>query len=239
MDLWTLSAANPRRKKTKHNPRRSAAQKAATARMLAANRSGGAVSTRRRSPRRQKSGGASMSRPARMSVRGVGNSALALLKTGAVGAGGALIVDVAAGFVMPMLGASFASKQNADGSANYPYYAAKGALAVALGMLGAKIVKGSTAAELAVGSMTVLSYDLLRPFVAGIMPASMPLGWVSPARILTTPRPGMGVGRYMTNGTMGAYNNVTPIANPTNPGLRAPGVGAGAAAAMMNRMGRG
>jgi len=169
--------------------------------------------------------------------RGIGNSALGLVKAGAIGAGGALVVDLAAGFAMPMLPATFATKKNADGTSNYSYYAAKGALAVALGLLGAKMGRGGVAAQMAAGSMTVMAYELLQPMVAGMLPASMPLGWVSPARVLTTPRPGMGA--YQTNGSLRAYNNVTPIASPTNPGLRAPGVGAGAAAAMMNRMGRG
>ena len=247
MNLWAVSAANPRRKarKAKSNPRRArtAAQKAATARMLAANRAkspsrrrarrGSAVATvrsqARRAVRRASSamGGVSM--------HNMGGSAMSLIKGGAIGAGGALGVDLAMGFLNPMLPASFAAKLNADGSPNYLNYAAKGAVAMAVGVLGAKVMRPAMARELAAGSFTVMAYELLRPLAVNVLPASMSLGWMSPGRIMG--QPGMarydsaaGMGRL---GKMGAYqavteaNNAAPMANN--------GLGRGAMAA--RRMG--
>ena len=155
----------------------------------------------------------------------VQKNAMGLLKTGVVGAGGALAVDVAAGFIMPMLPAMVGTKLNADGSNNYLYFAAKSALAVGVAVLGAKVMKRETAHALAAGSITVTAYELLRPMVQGVLPASMSLGWMSPGRIMnpmSMARPGLGVydrsatGDQYNNGLgrLGAYSNVAPIQSP-------------------------
>jgi len=237
MDLWTVAAVNPRKRRAKSRKPRSAAQKAATARMLAANRR--TSNPRKRRARRASAPAAvaSVRRRARRSVararrsvsRYMGGSvqknAMGLLKTGVVGAGGALAVDVAAGFIMPMLPAMVGNKLNADGSNNYLYFAAKSALAVGVAVLGAKVMKRETAHALAAGSITVTAYELLRPMVQGVLPASMNLGYMLPGRIMN-PRamsPG-GLGVYDRTsggdqgnnglGRLGVYNNVMPIQSP-------------------------
>ena len=235
MDLWTVAAVNPRKRRAKSRKPRSAAQKAATARMLAANRRTSSNPRKRRTRRAAPAAVASVRRRARRSVararssvsRYMGGSvqknAMGLLKTGVVGAGGALAVDVAAGFIMPMLPAMVGNKLNADGSNNYLYFAAKSALAVGVAVLGAKVMKRETAHALAAGSITVTAYDLLKPMVQSVLPASMNLGYMLPGRIMN-PRAmspgGLGVydrtGEQSNNGLgrLGAYNNVMPIQSP-------------------------
>ena len=259
MNLWTVAAVNPKRRrrsaKARANPkrRRSAAQRAATARMLAANRARSGGAKRRTSRRRASVSVASVTRRARsvvrsvrrrarsaggMSTKGLGGTALQMIKNGAIGAGGAISVDLAMGFVGPMLPASFATKLNADGSNNYSYFAAKAAVALGVGILGAKVVRPDVARQLAAGSFTVMAYELLRPMAANLLPASMSLGWMSPGRIVGQNMPTGGMGKLgvydqslgRVNG-LRAYNNVSSIASPNNPGT----IGRGAATA--RRMG--
>lgn len=226
--LWTI-AANPRKRARRKG--RSAAQRAATARMLAANRARRGGSTRKRSRRRSTAATAvTVVRRARRtsrriarrvsrspSLRGIGGGAMGLVKAGAIGAGGALVVDVAQGFVNGFLPASLATKLNPDGSTNYMNYAVKGALAVALAHFGGKLVSRETAHRMAAGSMVVMAYELLRPLAASMLPASMPLGWYSPGMTFKAgSTPGVGVGKYQS---LGVYQNaqrapVTPIRSP-------------------------
>lgn len=200
--LWTIGN-NPRRRKSRKH--RSPAQRAATRKMLAANRARRnprrAVATKRRASRRTSiravarratstvrrrasSVRRSVRRHARRataSFRGFGGGAMALVKAGAIGAGGAIVTDVAMGFVNGFLPANMNTKQNIDGTPNYLNYAVKGVLAVALGHFGKKIVSPATAHTMAAGAMTVMAYELLRPFAASVLPASMSLGYYSPA----------------------------------------------------------
>ncbi len=225
--LWTI-AANPR--KRRGSKRRSAAQRAATRRMIAANRATRHNPKRRRKARkasaapavsrrirRTRSRSRSVSRRASASMRGIGGGAMGILKAGAIGAGGAIAVDVAQGFVNGFLPVSMNSKINADGTTNYLNYAVKGALAVGLAHFGGKVVSSETAKRMAVGSMTVMAYELLRPFAASVLPASMSLGWYSPGMTFKAgSQSGLapGMGRYQS---LGRYQNVTNVSRIKSP----------------------
>ena len=230
--LWTI-AANPRKRRARKNPKRarSAAQRAATARMLAANRAkrGGtskrrarrrvsrvrSVVTRARSSVRRSARRARRSAGRSLSMRGIGGGAMSLLKTGAVGAGGALAVDVAMGFANGFLPASMATKLNADGTPNYLNAAAKFAVTLGVRALASKVVSADTANRMAAGAVTVQTYELLRPFVQSVLPASMSLGWFSPGMTFAAGRrPGIGVGQYQNLGVYQNMRSVVPIRSP-------------------------
>lgn len=213
--LWTI-AANPRRRRRKAGGRkhRTAAQRAATARMLAANRARRGGHAKRRARR---ASGASRSRSrtvvvhanprrparrrssarrssARTSMAGFGNSFMGYLKTGAAGAGGALVVDAGYGFLASMLPVSMQTKTDATtGGVNYMYYAGKGALAAAVGAFGGKVVPPRIAHAMAAGSFVVMMYELIRPMVAQALP-TVNLGWYNPAPV----------------GNLGAYGSGAP-----------------------------
>lgn len=229
--LWTI-AANPRRRRTRarKNPKRarSAAQRAATARMLAANRAKRGGSKRRTRRTRARTTVARVTRSVRrvsrrarrsagrsLSMRGIGGGAMSLLKTGAVGAGGALAVDVAMGFANGFLPASMATKLNADGTPNYLNAAAKFAVTLGVRALASKVVSADTANRMAAGAVTVQTYELLRPFVQSVLPASMSLGWFSPGMTFAAGRrPGIGVGQYQNLGVYQNMRSVVPIRSP-------------------------
>jgi len=227
--LWAIGS-NPRKK------RRSAAQKAATRKMVAANRrrrNPRAAATPRKRARRRTTARAVVrrtrsavrrtgtrarryARRASGSLRGIGGGAMGLVKAGAIGAGGALAVDVAMGFVNGFLPASMATKLNADGSNNYMNYAVKGALAVALAHFGGKVVSRETAQRMAAGSMTVMAYELLRPLAQSVLPASMSLGYYANAN---TPSGTLGrLGQYQNlsglSGGMAISKKVSQIRSP-------------------------
>lgn len=105
------------------------------------------------------------------------NSIMGMTKDAAIGAVGALAVDVAYGYVKGWLPASMQSPNDATGSVNPMYFLAKGGVAVLLGVLGKKLT--NKAGHMAQGSLTVTMYDLLKGFV----PASVNLGYVSPGHM--------------------------------------------------------
>lgn len=208
MSQMLLLTANPKRRKAgKRKATRSPAQRAAFAKMIAANKRSnpsparsGKKRRRRASvaaaPSRRRSGGSSG-----FSRGNLAAQATSLAKNGAIGGAGALGLDVIMGYANGILPASVASRVNSDGSTNWLYYGVKGALAVGVGVIGQKVVSAPVAAKLAEGALTVMAYELAR----GMMPTSVPLGFVNPAptlngvrgvnRILNTsqslPRPGM------------------------------------------------
>lgn len=165
-----------RRKSRKH---RSAAQRAATARMLAAR--GGVIHKRRR-----RRGGRRMQHVGRRRGRRGGGFSMAsigvvpMLKNAAIGAGGALATDVAMGFVAQYLPPQFATPVDATGQQNMLYPLAKGALAIGLGIVGKRVLPGGMAAKMVEGSLTVTLYNAAKPLI----PASVPLGYASPAQQL-------------------------------------------------------
>lgn len=226
--LWTIAANPRRRRKAGGRKTRSAAQRAATARMLAANRarrgghskrrarrSSGSSRTRtvvvRANPRRVTRRSSRRSSSARMSGKAFGNSLMGYLKTGAAGAGGALVVDAGYGFLASMLPVSMQSKTDATtGGVNYMYYAGKGALAAAVGAFGGKVMPARIAHAMAAGSFVVMMYEIIRPVVASALP-TVNLGWFNPAPVGS-------LGAYANTGRkLGAYadtNNVAHIVSP-------------------------
>jgi hypothetical protein len=110
------------------------------------------------------------------SARFSSNLIMGMAKTAAIGAAGAVVVDVAFGYAQSMLPTNMQTPVDATGSLNPLYFLAKGGLAVALGVLGHKATKH--AGQMAEGSLTVSAYQILRSMV----PASVNLGYVSPAR---------------------------------------------------------
>lgn len=203
-----LYTVNPRRRKRKSAARsgrrkhRSAAQRAATRRMLAANRAsrGGAVAVmgkrrRRRSRAFRRNPGTAVARRyggggslfAGVSTAGV----TGLLKSGAVMGGGAVAVDIGMGYASKVLPETMVSPVNTDGSANWGYFGAKTALALAVGIFGRRLpVIGRYAPQMAEGALSVIAYQLLRPMV----PASIAMGYLNPVPTMR-PRRMQGVGR--------------------------------------------
>jgi hypothetical protein len=171
-------------------------------------RSVGARSRKRRGGSRRSSRGGGLS---------VG-SGLSLLKAGVVGGAGAVLVDIGMGQVRSFLPASMATPADANGQPQYGYFAAKALLSLALGTYGRRLpVIGKYAADMAVGGLTVMAYQFIRPMV----PASLSLGYFNPA---PTQRPMLrGVGKYVSGA--GAYQSVpvrSAVASPTR-GARAAG----------------
>lgn len=230
--LWAIGANPRRRKARKSRKHRSPAQRAATRRMIAANRSrfGIRANPRRRSRRVRRNPVAAMShhrrvaRRASSGFRGMGSGAMGLVKAGAVGAGGALTVDIAMGFVNGFLPATMSTKLNADGSPNYVNYAAKGALAVALAHFGRRLVGPGIAHTMAAGSFTVMAYELLRPMVQNILPGSLTLGYYAnmPGTRMTPANMGrLGLANYQQiPGNAGGSGTVAMLRSPNAAGRR-------------------
>ena len=227
--LWTIAANPRRRRKAGGRKHRSAAQRAATARMLAANRarrgghskrrarrSSGSSRARtvviranpRRAPAKRRSSARRSS--ARAYAKGFGNSLMGYLKTGAAGAGGALVVDAGYGFLASMLPVSMQSKTDATtGSVNYMYYVGKGALATAVGAFGGKVMPPRIAHAMAAGSFVVMMYELIRPMVATALP-TVNLGWFNPAPVGS-------LGAYANTRKLGAYADTSNVAHIVSP----------------------
>lgn len=129
-----------------------------------------------------------------------------MVKDGAIGATGALAVDVGMGLAANVLPASMVSRTAADGSTNYLYYAGKAGLAVALGVFGRRFMGGSLAARMAAGSMTVMAYELGKNLIpAGVVP----MGWFNPAPLAAYAR-----GASLPAPGMNAYQSIRqPVAN--------------------------
>lgn len=85
-----------------------------------------------------------------------------VLKEGFVGAGGALLLDAAWGYVAPRLPATISSSP-------YLQFAVKCLAAVAVGFVGGKVLKGK-GRDLAVGGVTVAAHDMLK----GVLQTSLP-----------------------------------------------------------------
>ncbi len=210
---------NPRKRRAKSRKARSPAQRAATRRMIAANKSHAprrsrrrravavranpVVHRRRRSMARRTRRNPISARRAFSSMRSSG--AMSMLKTGAIAGVGAVAVDLLFAQVARFLPASMVTAGNADGSANYLYFAAKAATALGVGIFGAKVLPRSFAQAAAVGSLTIMAYQLARSMV----PASLTLGrvgaYINPGRVVNPGR---------LNGTMSAYLPTTGAAGP-------------------------
>lgn len=196
MSQLLLLQGNP--KKRGRRKARSAAQKAATRRMLAA-RHGLRHNPTKKRRKARRTAAASPARHVRRSrrvsrrfggaVSSVRAGAVPMLKSGVIGGAGAVGIDVLMGYASNVLPATMTSKLNADGSTNYMYYAAKAALALGVGIFGRRVMPAQIAAKIGEGSLTVMSYELLR----GMMPSGIAMGYMNPAhtmgRIMSTQRP--------------------------------------------------
>jgi hypothetical protein len=109
----------------------------------------------------------------RVTVKGI----TAQVQTAGVGAIGATVVDVAMGYVGPMLPAALLTPTT------YPIV--KGAAAILLGSVGQMAGLGKWAPQMAEGSLTVTLHGLIRSF----LPAGMSLGYINSGYV---PRRGMG-----------------------------------------------
>lgn len=97
------------------------------------------------------------------------------LKSAAIGASGAVAFDVGFGLVKDYLPASLSSPvDTASGGANYGYFAAKGAFAIAAGLLLRRFMHG-TAGRMVEGSLTVTIHDLAKQFIS-TNATSVPMG---------------------------------------------------------------
>lgn len=174
---WIVNPRSRRRKakSRRHRGHRSAAQRAATARMLAA-RFGA-------NPRRRRGKHHYRRNPSKRSVRRsygrVSAGAMGMLKTAAIMGTGAVLVDIGMGNLVARFLPSAATPTNADGTTNWMYFAAKGGLAVALGMYGGKVLPGGMALRMAEGALGVLAYQILR----GLVPSGITLGYLNPAPV--------------------------------------------------------
>lgn len=198
MNQLLLLSGNPKRRRSRKH--RSAAQRAATRRMLAARfghnpkkrrraKAAGAAPKRRRRHHAVARRGRGRRRGFSLTRMGGGN-VMGMVKAGAIGGAGAVGVDILMGYAQAVLPASVTSRMNADGTMNYLYYAAKGAIAVGIGLYGNRILPAGIAPRIAEGALTVMSYEILRTFV----PANMTLGFFNPA---PTYRPQGGMGKVL------------------------------------------
>lgn len=196
-----LLLINPRKRSSRRKPR-TAAQRRATAKMLAANRSrrkgrnvnarasnpAPAVRRRRRNPIAAKSHSRRRRNPiaASKQVSLSANSVMSLAKAGAVGAVGAVAVDVVYGYAQPYLPSAMQSPVDSAGSINPLYYLAKGGMAVLVGVLGRKVTRH--AGNMAQGSLTVTLHDAMKALMpSGISMGSV--GYMSPgAPVRNAPR---------------------------------------------------
>lgn len=184
-----LLLVNPKRRRRsrsggKRRKSRSAAQRRATAKMLAANRSrrrtnpgrsrrrrrvvgyavgSGRVRRRKMNPRRRRRYSNPVTRHRRRrnpsmrgSVGGIMNTAM----DAGIGAGGALVTDIAWSF-LPL---PATMKTGAIGTL------AKAATSIALGIVGSKVVGGAMARKATVGALTVQIYAFVKPMLAGVVP---------------------------------------------------------------------
>ncbi len=158
----------------------------------------------RRNPSRRRSLTSSYRRKRRHSnpsLRNIGAGAVPMLKEGFVGAAGALGLDLLWGYGKSYLPASIAGSPLAQ-------YAVKLAGALAVGMIGNKILKGKGRA-MAVGATTVVLHDALKAQIQSSFP-SIQLGeYLTFAPTVGTMRQ---AGRLMSSGApqMGEYLSGLP-----------------------------
>jgi hypothetical protein len=220
--MSTLFTINPSRRRRSGKKRRSAKQRAATRRMLAANRGRFASNPKKRRARRKGRKSVaivakrSYRRRSRKSMRvsrrrggrrsgmrlNTGNM-VNLLKAGAIGGAGAVLVDMGMAQVAKFLPAPLATPMDASGNVQYGYFGAKAGLALLLATYGGKVIPGAVAEKMGEGALTVLAYQFIRPMV----PAAM--GFFNPA---PTMRPNIArAGAYVAGA--GAYPALPVRAN--------------------------
>lgn len=102
-------------------------------------------------------------------------SLLSMFKDAAIGGAGAIAMDVIQGQVNGFLPASFQTSKTQIGIGD----AVKAGLTAVLGTLGRKATRGLSM-KMAAGALTVQAYELM----SSLVPATMTLGYGSPARII-------------------------------------------------------
>lgn len=239
MNPLLILEGNPsRRKGRKSRKARSPAQRAAFARMIARNPSKRSKRRKSRSSstavaaapaRRRRSSHRAVRRSARRhSSGGAGRSILGMVKTGAIGGGGAVLTDVAMGYLAQQFPTQTAFASRVDpvtGGINPMYYGAKALIAYGIGRFGAKVTRH--APTMAAGAYTVMAYEIIKSLVPA---GTVPMGYFNPARIVQG-----GVGR------INAYQNTRPAMNGLSKILPLPTNAAspGSVAARAMRMARG
>lgn len=99
-----------------------------------------------------------------------------------IGAVGAVATDLAMTQAARFLPPTMTSRMDANGGVNFAYYGVKSALAIGLGVLAGRFLKGgmrSAAAKGVAGALTVQGYELMR----SVLPADLVLGYMTPAPI--------------------------------------------------------
>lgn len=197
-----LLLVNPRRRRRKAAPGRTSRRikRAAPRRRRRRNPIGAYVSAanpiRRSYKRRRRHNPLSLTRRRRRygrnPISGVNSRSIVnLIKEGFMGAGGALAVDIITGYLP--LPAALKSPADGAGGINYMYYAAKTGLALLLGTAGRKVL-GAKAQQMAIGSMTITAYTLMRQ----MLPSGITLGYQGPGHMA-------GMNRFVSGNGMGAY----------------------------------
>ena len=140
------------------------------------------------------------------------NRLMAMFKDAAIGGAGAIAMDVIMGQVNGFLPASFQTSKTSVGVGD----AVKAGLTAILGQVASRSTKGLSV-KMAQGALAVQAYEILSSF----LPASMTLGYASPAAIVNgSPRVGPTRAGMMQN-SFGAYTKPgrTPLLNAyTMPG---------------------
>lgn len=221
--MATLFTINPSRRKRHGKKRRSAKQRAATRRMLAANRGRFASNPKKRRGRRKaRNVMATVQRRVRRSYRRARkamrsrrgrrsgmrlntNNMMNLLKAGAIGGAGAVLIDIGMAQAARFLPAPLATPMDMSGNVQYGYFGAKAGLALLVATYGGRIMPSAIAEKMGEGALTVLAYQFMRPMV----PAAM--GYFNPA---PTQRPVGRAGAYVSGA--GAYASLPIRANGAN-----------------------
>jgi hypothetical protein len=190
-----LMLINPAKRpgKRRRKATRSPAQKAATRRMLAANRR-----TRHAAPKRRRNpiAASAVHRVTRRTRRARSRNPIGMtgimsgITDAAIGAGGALAVDMAFNY-LPL---------PANMKTGMVGVAAKAATAIALGTVGRKVL-GRTAGKMAAGALTVIAYDALKGFVPGAASPVAGLGYFNPG-LPAGYLPQQGMGEYINSSNM-------------------------------------
>lgn len=158
-------------------------RKARRATVYAVNPSRRRRRSRKASARRRFRRNPAMSLRRGFSLGGSSSGVVSMLKSGAIGGAGGILVDVGMGIAQKFLPPVLGSPMNADGSANYAYFGVKGAIAIGLGLYGKRIPGiGPYAPKMAEGALTVMSYNLMRPLVpSGIVNLGRLAAYFNPA----------------------------------------------------------
>ncbi len=158
-----------------------------------------------------------------LSFNSILKTAVSEVTQAAVGGAGAIGVDMAMGQALKVLPDSMKSRITLDGGVNWGYYAAKGGIALALGIVGRMMAPPKLRpylSQAAQGSLVVQAYEIERM----MLPPEMTLGFYSPARIASARRMN-GVGVYNKlpgQGNIQPQGGAVPIR-----GARMAGIGAG------------